>query len=216
MKNLFIGICEESGDDAELLVQHLKIAEVAFDMTFDIRIFRSGRDLLKSFSPSFDLLFIKVPLPDINSETLLSQISQCDSHVQIILTSESDEFYRLGYQCKARNYFTKPVRYRNIYHELEGYLNEENICRMPYLWVSVQGENYKLYLHKIRYIETSRHQLCFHYGNEKFYIYGQISDFENQLSSGHFFRCSNSYLVNANYIESIEKDISRYKLLLIT
>lgn len=216
MKNLLIGICESSDVDTELLIQYLEIAEVALGMTFEIRTYTAGEDLLQTYCPVFDILFLNLPVSDMDSEKLLAQIRQRDSLVQIILISKSSDLYRLGYEYNARNYFTKPVWYRHIYHELERLFSEDHLCRRPYLWVSNQQGNYKIYLHKLRYIETSNRQLSFHYGNKEIYICGKISDFEEKLVSGRFFRCNHSYLVNLDYIETIQKDVNRYSISLIS
>lgn len=216
MKNLLIGICNDSEEETELLFQHLKIAETAYGMSFDIRTFKTGKDFLYSYCPAFDILFIALPISDMDSSLLLSMIRQRDSLVQIILLSDSKEFYRLGFDFQARNFFIPPVRYRHIYHELERYFKEERLYRKPYLWVSNLNGGFKLYLHKLRYIETNNQHLVFHYGNERFVVFGQISEYEDRLSTGKFFRCNNSYIVNIDYVENIEKDLSRHRINLIT
>lgn len=216
MKNLLIGICNDSEETTELLVQHLRIAETAFGMSFDIRIFRTGKDLLYSYCPAFDILILMLPIADMNNSLLLSMIRQRDSLVQIILLSDSKEFYHLGYEFQARNFLVTPVRYRHIYHELERYFKEEHIYKRPYLWVSNLNGGLKLYLHKLRYIETNNQHLVFHYGNERYVVFGQICHYEDLLSNGKFFRCNNSYIVNIDYVENIEKDLSRHRINLIT
>lgn len=216
MKHLSIGICEETEVDTELLIQHLKIAETVFDMTFDIHIYTTGKKLLQSYCPVFDILFLELPLPDINSHALLSHIRRQDSQVEIILLSSSSDFYRLGYEYHVRNYFLKPVWYRNIYHELKKLFAEGNLFRRPYLWVSTHKGSHKIYLHKLRYIETNNRQLSLHYGNEEISICGKLSDFETRLPAERFFRCNHSYIVNIDYIETIEKDLNRYRIGLVT
>lgn len=102
------------------------------------------------------------------------------------------------------------------FFELKNLLTDEQILNRPYVWASNQKATYKLYLYKLRYIETCNRQLIFHYENEKINIIDKLSDFENRLSEFHFFRCNNSYLVNIDYIDRIEKDLNRYVILLIT
>ena len=216
MKNLFIGICEESEAETELLIQYLRIAEASLGMSFEIHTYTTGKDLLNVCCPVFDILFLDLPLPDIHNELLLSQIRKQDAIVQIILLSNSDDLYHLGYKYNARNYFTKPIWYRNIYHELKKLFSEDGLLKRPYLWISNHQGNKRLYLHKLRYIETSNRQLCFHYGNEEIYMGGKVSAYEVRLDSGKFFRFNNSYLVNVYYIEEIKKELNRYCISLIT
>lgn len=216
MKNLCIGIYETFDDNPEMLTQCLKIAETTFNMTFEIHRYSSGADLLQNYRPDFDLLFLEISTPDIDREELLTKIRKRDSLVEIVLLANSNRFYRLGYQYDARNYLVRPVRYRHVYHELEKLFAEANIFKRPSLWISNQQGNHRLYLQKLRYIETSGRQLCLHYGNEEILIYGKLSYFEKQLPADQFFRCNHSYLVNMDYIEMIEKDYNRYRIELVT
>lgn len=216
MNNILIGICEKSDADTELLVQYLRLIESSFAMHFEIHIYTKGIDLLNAYRPVYDILFLNLPMPDIDSEVLVSQIRQRDSFVHIILISESCDFFRLGFEYDARNYFNKPLWYFKILNEIKRCLFDERILTRPNLWLSNQQGEFKLYLHKLRYIETSNRQLEFHYGNELFFHNGKLADFDHQLTEQNFFRCNNSYIVNVNYIEKIVKDINRYTIHLVT
>lgn len=215
MKSLLIGICDSSATDTELMIQYLKIVETCLSMNFEIRTYSTGKSLLDSYCPVFDIFFLNLPIPDMDSKILLEQLRQHDAHVSIILTSETSELLPIGYEYSAKNYFVKPLWYSKILNELKKCLADNTILSKPYIWLSNQQGIYKLYLNKLRYIETSNRKLILHYGNEQIYYNGQLADFQRNLPSD-FFRCNNSYIVNINYIEQIEQDISRYSISLIT
>lgn len=215
MKNLLIGICESSATDIDLMIQYLKIAEACLSMDFDIHTYSTGKSLLDSYCPVFDIIFLNLPLPDVDSKTLLEQLRQRDAYVSIILTSETSELSPIGYEYSAKNYYVKPLWYSKILTELKNHLADDNILFKPYIWISNQQGIYKLYLNKLRYIETSNRKLIFHYRSEQISYNGQLTDFQKKLSDD-FFRCNNSYIVNINYIEQIIPDISRYKIYLVT
>ena len=92
-------------------------------------------------------------------------------------------------------------------------LNEK--VSIPCIWISTKNTKYRLYTHKLRYIETKNRYLVIHYGNEHIFYNGKLKDFQNHLPN-NFFRCNNSYIVNANYIEKIQTDVNRYILHLIS
>ena len=215
MKNLLIGICESSTTDLDLIIQYLKVAETCLSMNFEIRTYSTGKALLDSYGPVFDIIFLNLPIPDMDSKTLLDQLRQRDTYVSIILTSETSESFPMGYEYSAKNYFLKPLWYSKILTELKNHLTDNTILSKPYIWISNQQGIYKLYLNKLRYIETSNRKLIFHYQNEQLSYNGQLTDFQKKLSVD-FFRCNNSYIVNINYIEQIIPDISRYKIYLVT
>lgn len=216
MKNITIGICSESEEITKLLIQHFKIAKAVFDVTFEVFTYATGESLLSHYSPIFDILFVDIPLSDMDSETILSNVRQRDSYVQIIMIAPNNESYPLAFRYNVRNYFVTPLRYFHVYHELKKFLEEEPVNRKPHIWISNQHGYYKIYVQLLRYIETSNRQLCFQYGSRKLYFHGKMSSLEQQLPPEQFFRCNNSYIVNVDYIEKIEKDLNRYRITLIT
>lgn len=215
MKHIVIGICESSISDSELLIQYLKIAETCLSLEFQIYSYATGSSLLDSYHPIFDLLFLSVPVLDMDTQILISKLRQQDEHVLLILTSQNSELFFLGYEYNAVNYYIKPLQYSKILHELKKFLFNGKILERPYLWISTQHAKYRLCLHKLRYIETCNRQLLIYYGDKQIPYHGNLIDFQRQLPN-NFFRCNNSYIVNVNYIEQIQKDISRYTIRLIT
>lgn len=216
MKNILIGICDHSDYDTKTLVQYLKNIETTLDTHFSVHTYSNGIDLLNAYRPIYDILFLNIPMLDIDAETVISKIRQKDALVHIVLVSGSCEFLRLGFRYNAANYFDKPLRYSMVSNELNKFLSDEQILQRPYLWLSTQHGEYKLYHHKLRFIETCDRQLKLHYENELFFYNGKLCDLEEQLTTLNFFRCNNSYIVNTNYIEKIEKDLSRYTIHLVT
>lgn len=215
MDSLLIGICESSTNDTDLMIQYLKIAEACLSMKLEIRTFSTGKSLLDSYRPVFDILFLNLPVPDVDSKFILEEIRQRDALVNIILTSETNDLFSLGYEYSAKNYLLKPLWYSKILGEIKKHLADESILTKPYIWIYNQQGIYKLYLNKLRYIETSNRKLLLHYENKQICYNGQLADFQKNLSSD-FFRCNNSYIVNINYVGQVKPDISRYKIYLVT
>lgn len=215
MKHMVIGICESVISDNELLIQYLNIAEACLATEFKVYTYTTGSSLLDSYRPIFDIIFLNVPVFDMDTQVLISKLRQQDEYVRLVLTSKNNELFFLGYEYDAINYYIKPLRYPKILNELKKYLCDGKFLERPNLWISTQQTKYRLYLHKLRYIETNNRQLLIYYGNEKIQYHGNLIDFQHQLPN-IFFRCNNSYIVNINYIEQVRKDISRYTIHLIT
>ena len=215
MKTLLIGICESSAADAELMIQYLKIAETCLSISLDIHTYSTGKALLESYRPVFDVIFMNVTIPDVDFKMVIEELRRRDAYVSIVLTSEIYDFFSIGYEYSIKNYLIKPLWYSKILNELKKQITDESIISKPYLWISNQQGDYKLYLHKLQYIETSNRKLIFHYGDELIQHNGKLADLQRELPTD-FFRCNNSYIVNINYIEKIMRDISRYSIHLIT
>ena len=216
MRNILIGICDNSNADTLDLIQHLNNAAEELNISLDIHTYTNDRDFLNAYHPVFDMIFLNLTLPDFHAKEIVSLLRQRDPQVHLILTSESSELATIGYEFNAKNHFVKPYWYFKILNELKRFLTFEHIPPMPYIWISDRKNTYKLYLHKLRYIETINRQLLFHYDDKQIVHHGKLVDFEHLLPSETFFRCNNSFLVNINYIDSVQTDISRYSIHLIT
>ncbi len=216
MNHLLIGICGSSEIAAEILPQYLKTAESVFRIGFDIHIYSAGKELLNNYRPVYDILFLELPLDDMDTDKFFSQLRHLDSYVHIIVISDSLDSIWLGYDYGVNNCFSRSLWYRKIQNELRKCLFDDDILLKPSLWLSCPKGDFKLYFHKIRFIETNHRQLIFHYGNESLLYNGTLHDFEEKLAEHHFFRCNHSFIVNIRYIEKIVKDINRYSLHLVT
>lgn len=57
MNEITIGICEDTIEDLNLLIQHLKKIAADMKLRFNIRTFSSGKELLNKYTPDYDLIF---------------------------------------------------------------------------------------------------------------------------------------------------------------
>lgn len=216
MRSLFIGVCNNSKNDCEQVLQYLRNIEALLKIPFEIRIFHTGTELLHSYRPAFDAVILDIDLPDMPGERVVRSLREMDEHVHLILTSENEDVFSIGYRYRANSCWTKPLWYNIILTEFKKHLTYEILINRPYILLSGNTGVRKIYCHKLRYIETGNRQLIFHYDGEQISHYGKLADFEKHLPNDSFFRCNNSYIVNTNYVENITQDAFRYKIQLIT
>ena len=78
--------------------------------------------------------------------------------------------------------------------------------KKKYLTISVKGGMRRLDLDKVRYFEVFDHRLFIHMADEDIEIKGSIKDVEKEISSSRFFRCNKCYLVNLDYVDSVQNN----------
>lgn len=216
MRTLTIGICANLKKDVETLIGYFENAETSLERTIDFKTFTNHRVLLRNYHYIYDMIFIILPFSNADADTFLKELREVDPDVSIVLISDSGNYYQLGYKYKALNYLTKPLGYAKILNEISTHLMEEDLISRPYFWISNHKGQFKVYLYKLRYIETGYRRLDFYYGKNHLYQMGRLMDFEQTLPQDSFFRCHNSYIVNINYIEKIFPQDNRYSLRLTT
>lgn len=216
MTNLFIGICENVNKKCEELLQYLRDIENVLKITIDVHIYHTAADFVRNYCPSFDIVILDMSVPDMPGEKIVRSLRELDKDVPLILTSDAEAVFSIGYQYDASICWTKPLCYSNILNYFRKHLTYELLINQPFILLSNNTGIQKLYCHKLRYIETGNRQLIFHYDGEEISNYGKLSDLENQLPKESFFRCNNSYIVNIKYVEKVSQESFRYKIHLIT
>ncbi len=216
MKHLLIGVCDPCDMDRERFTNYLKIAEAALEGSFDVHAFASGAELLENYHIYYQMLIIHPPLDDMEIDELLTEIRKKDAFVHIVLVSEKPDFCHIGYRYRINNYFTKPGWYFKILHELEYYFSNGALLYKPHIWIEDHRVHYKLYVHKIRYIQSVSYQLYFHYENDTVIARGPFALYEEELEQKGFFRCHNRYIVNLAYVKEVSRCNSQYTIHLVT
>lgn len=216
MAGLFIGICKNLDKDCETLLQYLQNIEVLLKIDIDVRIYYTGTDFIRNYCQAFDIVILDLNIPDMPGVKIVRSFRELDKDVHLLLTSNTEEVFSIGYQYNADICWTKPLLYNNILNHFKKHLTYEILINRPFILLSSNIGIQKLYCHKLRYIETGNRQLIFHYDGKEIYNYGKLSDLQNQLPKESFFRCNNSYIVNVKYVEAISQDSFRYKIHLIT
>lgn len=216
MKEITVGICEDTPADSNLLLQYLKRAANDLKLTFIIRTFESGREFLDKYSPDYDMIFLDVQLPDMSGDDIAAAIRQHDEHVYLVFVSKYNNYISIGYKHEARNYLLKPLQYSHIQDEINRFLKYGPMLQQEYLWINDKQNTQKIYFSNLRYIETEDRAVILHYENKIIRHSCGITSFMQQLPAHSFFRCNQSYIVNLKFADYIVPDINRFSIHLVT
>lgn len=102
---------------------------------------------------------------------------------------------------------TLPVNWQNAGRMLASLVEDyAQICQpekaTDYLLVQNNGVQNRLKISTIRYVEALNKKLIIYQDHQVFSVYDSISVMEDKLGE-RFFRCHRSYLVNTDYIQSV-------------
>lgn len=117
MTSLFIGICENVNKDCEILLQYLRNIEDTLQIHIDVRIYHTGTDFVRNYSPSFDIVILDMNVPDMPGEKIVRSLREMDKDVHLILTSDTEDVFSIGYHYDANICWTKPLCYKKILNQ---------------------------------------------------------------------------------------------------
>lgn len=169
-----------------------------------------------------DLVFLDIEMPVL---TGLDFIETLNYRPNIIFTTAYPEFAAKGFEIDALDYLVKPVPYKRFLKALnklhfspgqsvqtasitdnEGKIQESFVLN-DFLFVKSEYESLKVLTKDIMYIEGLKDYLKINLSTGKSIL--TLSNFKSimeKLPENAFIRVHNSYIVNINYIDSIQRN----------
>ena len=121
----------------------------------------------------------------------------------IIFVTGFEKYIADGYDVAALHYLMKPVKPEKLCEVLNRAVN--NIGKsFPTVFVNADGENIRLRLSDIFYIETAGHSLIINTVDSQITVNQSMSSFFENLGDG-FVYTHRSYVVNIEHIKRISK-----------
>lgn len=200
-----IGIC----DDEDCIRNHLiglcnKFQEITLNR-FDLVGFRSGEELLKYKEP-IDILFLDVQMKGINGMKTAIKIRDNEDSMSIIFVTGYRSFMQEGYRVKAFRYLLKPLKEEDFMKALGEAIRD--LKKNSKAVLGKDGITLFLKLDEIVYIEYGNRASLVRTRKCSYESILTMSEWENILDNGDFFRVHKAYIVNMKYVEEIDKNVT--------
>ncbi|EQK43185.1 response regulator [[Clostridium] bifermentans ATCC 638] len=199
-----IAICEDEKEQQELLEGYINEAFKSLSLQYKLDIFSSGEELLENYSKDFDIVLLDIQLGEINGMDTARKIRLLDNKVEIIFITSLIEYALEGYEVRAYRYLVKPVKYEKLKANIINCIKEVDI-KNKYIIVKEQGNQIKLDVNEITYIEVQKENITIHTLTKTYKTKGTMSNLENDIDCSRFFRCHKSFLVNLDHVKSIKQ-----------
>ena len=164
-----------------------------------------------------DLVLIDINLNGLKSGIDLAKHIQDNYNIPFIYVTANSDSHTLE---KAKNtrplgYLVKPFSEENLYSAIEvasfNFFNRESIHDEDFLFVKSGGDNVKLYLHQIVYIQSKQNYLVIERFNKpSLSIRGTLSEFLESKKSFPLVKVNRSTAVNLQHL--VEVNASHLKL----
>lgn len=173
-----------------------------FSKEIDIYTFSSGEDLLNSYRPDFDIIFLDIKMHKLDGIEVAYRIRLIDSNVQIFFLTSIKRYSLIGYEVDAVNYLIKPLSYDKFVAEMTKAITRLK-TRNEFILVKNSSGYYKIYYSDIIFIESDGRTTLIHQNGKKIPSPSNMKQMEESLDSSCFFRCHTSYIVNLKHVHSV-------------
>lgn len=204
---LIIAIC----DDLELDRKYLAdlVQDYSKLLSYDVHIttFASGKDLVTYYmneNIDFDIIFLDIYMGLENGIEVAEKIREFDSQCKIIFTTTSTDHALASFKVFPFNYLIKPITkevFKMVFEKAIFSIDKE---KQKSITVKTDNQIKTILYKDIMFIEIVCRKLHIHTTQGVISTYSKLDEFETKINSQRFLRCHKSFLVNMDYIASVE------------
>lgn len=202
MFSVLIAIIEDQEPDLALLHRYLDQYLNSAGIPCTITRFSSGEAFLECHTV-FQLVFLDIELPGISGIETARQLRTRNNGEVIILVTNMVQYAIHGYSVSAADYIVKPVLYEQLAVKMPEYISRIR-RRHTHILIHIKNDVFNINIQDIRYIEVFRHEVIVHLNGRNLKCYRTLKEFEKELEGFGFAKCSQSCLINLNFVQCVE------------
>ncbi len=205
---LRIAICDDDNNFA-VEVENLIICDsLRLGIRSETDIFSDGQTLLNAFrnGEHYSLIFIDIEMKVLDGISTARFIRKTDRSVLIIYISGYEQYLKELFEVEPFRFLSKPLQQKQFSRYFEDACQRIGETSDIFFHFTFNKELKRIPVKDIVYFE-SRNRLIYIIlrDSSSEHFYGKLRDIEKELSTSrlYFFRIHQSYLVNYNYIKTM-------------
>lgn len=204
---IHIAIVEDENEHADLLEKYTDKFFEGKNETVKISRFDNAISFLDNYKADYDLVFLDIKMPYMNSMDAAHALRELDADVPLIFVTSMQQYAIAGYSVNALDFMVKPVEYAEFSLKMaRAYKRIASRVPPAEILLSTEKGIIKINPYDIRYVETSGHSVIYHFGKDVDDIvrYSSLKAAESELGRFGFVKCNSCYLVNLKYVRGVK------------
>jgi len=204
-----IAICDDDPKQIQLTSQYVRNWSRDREVTVEICEFNNAESFLFQWSTtiSFDMAFLDIQMGSMSGMELAEKIRKIDDQLIIVFITGLKEHILHGYEVRALHYLLKPIKSIDCYKCLEQAYEIITKHRTDTFLIPVEGQIRRFNYNELYYFEVFSHYVSVQTRKGIFSYKKKISDLAEELPKEIFVRCHRSYIINLQYVKTIEKKL---------
>ena len=198
-----IAICDDEKAVRNQLQQTINLCDYIKNDTV-ITEFSSGEELVDAFAKkAFDIVFLDMHMYGMSGLEAAQTLRNADRNVITIFLTSHQQYVFESFKIEVFDYIMKPVNVEVINDVLSRAVKKYRV-QHHIIECKTRDETHALTVNEIIYIEGYRRHVVFFTKDVEYECIGKLNEYEEQLVPYGFLRCHQGFLINMNYIKSIE------------
>lgn len=192
-----IAICDDEADQRKVMLSFVR----QYNPALAVDTYYAAVDLLLAVEKvPYDVVFMDIEMPSPNGFEVAEQLKTKSNPPLVIFVTKSSSYTIQGYGVAFR-YLAKPISYTQFSTALSLALKEREPAKVS---IVCDGVYHVVTVNQILYCEAMDHKLTIHTLGNYLYSRMTLAEFISQLPAEDFAQPHKSYLVNLNYVQSVE------------
>lgn len=204
---LNIVVCDDNDVTLYYIAKRIKSESEKIDIPTHIKCYVSANDLLENLLFSSDpcVFFLDIDMPERDGIELAKDILKSSPRAIIVFISNMERYVFRSFEAKPFRFIRKSCFEDEISETFSSIALEINRTLPDSIVIETSKSNFYIEPSKIYYIECCNKTLNIFTENACIPITYKLSDMEKKLENYGFIRTHKGYLVNYNYIFSINR-----------
>ncbi len=202
-----IAVCDDDEKELSRFMELIKEYQLSRGITHDCRYFRSSTEFLCDIrGGEYDLVLLDVIMPGINGVEVARELREVDKNVKLIFISSSPEFALESYSVGAYYYLLKPADADPLFSLLDKAVGELRMQKEQELVLKDRKGIVRISFSELEYVEVINKTVSFHLADgEVREVAVTLAEIEEKLAKRQeFIKTHRSYLINLNYVQTVE------------
>lgn len=209
MLMLQIAVCDDNIDELSNMVQLLDLYRTSKNFSCEYAVFPNGFELVSALEKGkqFDIYCLDIIMPGFMGIDVAKEIRMYNKTAPILFFTSSPEFALESYSVKAINYILKPISKEKLFFTFDELLDEikEEKEEASIIVKSTEGIQ-KILISNLVFAEVIGRNVLYHLRSGKVIectaAFSAVCDMLLKFTC--FIKPHRSYLVNMQYVETIE------------
>lgn len=202
-----IAVVDDEQQCCDQIVDFLTRYAAEQNIQFQISCYHSGMQFLENYSPTFQLVFLDIDMPEMGGMQTARELRLLDEEIGIIFVTNLARYAIRGYEVNALDFILKPVQYTSFSYKLGKALRlisrfHSDKC----IFLPFDGLTKKVALSEIYYVESESSYVIYHTVFGDCRTRGPLKNIEAQFAQDGFLSCNHSFLVNLKYVTDLNND----------
>lgn len=200
-----IAIVEDHEQTQQKLKQYILKSAEEMNENVIIDVFSDGLEFIDQFNLEYNIIYLDIEMEYMDGMTTAEKIREVDSEVIIVFVTNHSQMAIQGYSVQAMDFLLKPLNHFTFNEHFKKVIKKVNQTEKS-IMLKVSGTVKRINQNEIKYIESEGHYIDFVTIDNDYNVIDSLKNIEKTLDKHQFYRCSNSHIVNFDFIDKIDKN----------